>query len=95
MGKMQAKDKVHIYLREILMGEAFLHEIEKWLIEVEDERMRLLGRLLFEIEISEEEFHDTLYEYGSLLTEKNYLGRKLFEELALFMSKTAELKSEY
>ncbi len=32
MGKMQAKDKVHIYLREILMGEAFLHEIEKWLI---------------------------------------------------------------
>lgn len=92
MGKMQAKDKVHIYLREILMGEAFL---QKWLIEVEDERMRLLGRLLFEIEISEEEFHDTLYEYGSLLTEKNYLGRKLFEELVLFMSKTAELKSEY
>ena len=43
MGKMQAKDKVHIYLQEILMGEAFLHEIEKWLIEVEGERMRLLG----------------------------------------------------
>ena len=85
MGKMQAKDKVHIYLREILMGEAFLHEIEKWLIEVEDEGMG----------IPAEELHNTLYEYGSLLTEKNYLGRKLFEELVLFMSKTAELKSEY
>ncbi len=81
MGKMQAKDKVHIYLREILMGEAFLHEIEKWLIEVEDERMRLLGRLLFEIEISEEEFHDTLYEYGSLLTEKIILEESFLKNL--------------
>ena len=81
MGKMQAKDKVHIYLQEILMGEAFLHEIEKWLIEVEDERMRLLGRLLFEIEISEEEFHDTLYEYGSLLTEKIILEESFLKNL--------------
>lgn len=96
MKKNQTNDCVHIYLREVLMGEVFLREIEKWLTEVEDERMRLLGKLLFEIELSEEEkFHDTLYAYGSLLTEKNYLGRKLFEELVVFMSKTGQMKSEY
>ena len=96
MIKSQSKDKVHIYLREVLMGEAFLQEIHKWLAEVEDERMKLLGKLLFEIELSEEEkFHDTLYAYGSLLTEKNYLGRKLFEELVVIMSKTKQMKSEY
>ena len=49
MGKMQAKDKVHIYLREILMGEAFLHEIEKWLIEVEDEGMGIPAEELHKI----------------------------------------------
>ena len=96
MEKNQTNDYVHIYLREVLMGEAFLREIEKWLTEVEDERMRLLGKLLFEIELSEEEkFHDTLYAYGSLLTEKNYLGRKIFEELVVIMSKTTQMKSEY
>ena len=96
MKEKQTNDSVHIYLQEGLTGDAFIREMEKWFTEVEDERMRLLGKLLFEIELSEEEiFHDTLYAYGSLLTEKNYLGRKIFEELVVFMSKMVQMKSEY
>ena len=45
MKKNQTNDCVHIYLREVLMGEAFLREIEKWLTEVEDERMTSRKRL--------------------------------------------------
>ena len=90
MKEKQTNDSVHVYLQEVLTGDTFIREMEKWFTEVEDERMRLLGKL------SEEEiFHDTLYAYGSLLTEKNYLGRKIFEELVVFMSKMVQMKSEY
>ena len=96
MKEKQTNDSVHVYLQEVLTWDTFIREMEKWFTEVEDERMRLLGKLLFEIELSEEEiFHDTLYAYGSLLTEKNYLGRKIFEELVVFMSKMVQMKSEY
>lgn len=71
MKEKQTNDSVHVYLQEVLTGDTFIREMKKWFTEVEDERMRLLGKLLFEIELSEEEiFHDTLYAYGSLLTEK-------------------------
>ena len=52
MKEKQTNDSVHVYLQEVLTGDTFIREMKKWFTEVEDERMRLLGKLLFEIELS-------------------------------------------
>ena len=57
MKEKQTNDSVHVYLQEVLTGDTFIREMKKWFTEVEDERMRLLGKLLFEIELSEEEIY--------------------------------------
>ena len=55
----------------------------EWLLTLEDERMRLARKFIFEVDLSDTEtLNDTLYEYGSHLSEKNYLGRKFFEQMA-------------
>ena len=59
--------------------EDFLEQIGNWLELYGDKRLLLLRHLVFEIDMSEtEQLKETLYEYGSYLTEKNYCGRKLF-----------------
>ena len=50
--------------------------------------MQLLRQFIFEVELSEtEELKNVLYQYGSYLTEKNYLERKFFEYMAELVRK--------
>lgn len=60
-----------------------MEQMREWLLSLEDERMILLRRFIFEIDLSEtDELKEVLYQYGSHLTEKNYAGRKFFEQMA-------------
>ncbi|MDD6292169.1 MAG: hypothetical protein PUA77_10365 [Lachnospiraceae bacterium] len=44
--------------------------------------MILLRQFIFEVELSEtEQLKEILYKYGSYLTEKNFFGRKFFEQM--------------
>ena len=64
----------------LIEREDFLELVASWLLSIEDERMQLLRQFIFEVELSEtEELKNVLYQYGSYLTEKNYLERKFFE----------------
>lgn len=66
--------------------EDFLEQIGNWLELYGDKRLLLLRHLVFEIDMSEtEQLKETLYEYGSYLTEKNYCGRKLFSMMAVLI----------
>ena len=66
--------------------EDFLEQIGNWLELYGDKRLLLLRHLVFEIDMSEtEQLKETLYEYGSYLTEKNYCGRKLFSMIAVLI----------
>lgn len=74
------------YIQAIICRDDFLAQMEEWLVTLDDERMRLLHSFIYEVDLSEtEKLKDTLYEYGSYLTEKNYFGRKFFEQMALLM----------
>lgn len=60
-----------------------MDQMREWLLTLEDERMILLRHFIFEIDLSEtEQLKEVLYQYGSHLTEKNYVGRKFFEQMA-------------
>ena len=86
VGKQKKKEKKKIYTEnKIGRYVQFLIEREDFL---EDERMQLLRQFIFEVELSEtEELKNVLYQYGSYLTEKNYLERKFFEYMAELVRK--------
>ena len=76
------KNTMGRHVQSILQRENFLEQIGEWLLEHEDRRMQLLREFIFEVELSEtEQLKDVLYQYGSHLTEKNYLERKFFEHM--------------
>ena len=88
VGKQKKKEKKKIYTENtigryvqfLIEREDFLELVASWLLSIEDERMQLLRQFIFEVELSEtEELKNVLYQYGSYLTEKNYLERKFFE----------------
>ena len=71
------------YIRLIISQDNFLEQLQDWLLTLEDERMVLLRQFLFEVDLSDtEKLKEILYQYGSLLTEKNFAGRKFFQEMA-------------
>lgn len=71
------------YVQYIISREDFLERFREWLLTLEDERMQLLRRFIFEVDLAEtEELKEVLYQYGSHLSEKNYLERKFFEHMA-------------
>ena len=60
-----------------------MDDLKSWLFTIEDERILLARKFLFEVDLSDtEQLRDTLYSYGSHLSEKNYIGRKLFSQMA-------------
>lgn len=86
MGIIFTENTMGRYIQEIIRKEDFLVQMEDWLSTLDDERMRLLRRFIYEVELSDtEQLVDTLYEYGGCLTEKNYFGRKFFEQMVLFV----------
>ncbi len=61
----------------------FIEDLRSWLFTLEDERILLARKFLFEVDLSDtEQLRDTLYAYGSHLSEKNYIGRKFFVQMA-------------
>lgn len=71
------------HIQFMMQRDNFLEQVWEWLLAQDNERMRLLRQFIFEVELSEtEELKEVLYEYGSHLTEKNYLERKFFECMA-------------
>lgn len=74
------KNTIGRYLQAGIRREDFLDDIDEWLQTLDDERMQLLRSFIFEVDLAAtEELKDVLYQYGALLTEKNYCGRKFFE----------------
>ncbi len=70
------------YIQAFINRDDFLESVGDWLGTLDDERMRLLRQFIFEVDLSEtENLKTVLYEYGSHLTEKNFFGRKFFEEM--------------
>ena len=66
----------------IICQDDFLEQLKQWLLTLDDERMILLRKFIFEVELSEtEQLKEILYKYGSYLTEKNFFGRKFFEQM--------------
>ncbi|MDD6481673.1 MAG: hypothetical protein PUF65_05340 [Lachnospiraceae bacterium] len=81
---IKKEDTLLQYMQETINEGDFIRLIGEWLETMEDERMILLRELIFEVELSEiEVYKDKLYRYGSCLTKKNYLERKIFEQLVL------------
>ena len=84
MGIIFTKNTMGRYIQEMILKEDFLGEVEGWLSTLDDDRMTALHRLIYEVELTDkDQLVDTLYEYGGCLTEKNYFGRKFFEQMVL------------
>ena len=84
--KIYSKNTMGRYIQAIIQRDDFLDRIGDWLETLDDDRMRLLRKFIFEIDLSETELlKDTLYAYGGHLTAKNYFGRKFFEQMALMV----------
>ena len=76
------KNTMSRYLREMVMQDDFPEQLERWLGSFEDERMYLLKKILFDIEMTDlEQFKEAVFAYGGHLSERNYVGRKLFEQM--------------
>jgi hypothetical protein len=74
------------YMQAVISREDFLEQVGEWLGTLDDERMILLRQFIFEVDLSEtEKLTDTLYQYGSCLTEKNFIGRKFFEQMSVLL----------
>lgn len=74
------------HFQTMVESEDFLEQISNWLELLGDKRLLILRHLIYEIDLSEtEQLKETLYEYGSYLTEKNYCGRKLFSMMAIMI----------
>ena len=88
MGIIFTKNTMGRYIQEMILKEDFLGEVEGWLSTLDDDRMTALHRLIYEVELTDkDQLVDTLYEYGGCLTEKNYVGRKFFEQMVLQVRK--------
>ena len=88
MGIKKKKNTMGRYIQEMILKEDFLGEVEGWLSTLDDDRMTALHRLIYEVELTDkDQLVDTLYEYGGCLTEKNYFGRKFFEQMVLQVRK--------
>jgi hypothetical protein len=71
------------YIQAIISRDDFLEQIGEWLETLDDERMLLLKQFIFDVDLSDtEKLTDTLYKYGSFLTEKNHFGRKFFVQMS-------------
>jgi hypothetical protein len=74
------------YIQAIISREDFLEQVGEWLGTLDDERMVLLRHFIFEVDLSETEtLTETLYQYGSCLTEKNFFGRKFFAQMSVLL----------
>jgi hypothetical protein len=74
------------YIQAIICRDDFLEQIGDWLATLDDERIVPLRQFIFEVDLSEtEKLTDTLYQYGSCLTEKNFIGRKFFEQMSMLL----------
>lgn len=83
MELIYSKNTMGRYIQAMICREDFLYMVEEWLTTLDDERMGLLHSFIFEVDLSDTEgLKETLYEYGGCLTEKNYFGRKFFEQMA-------------
>lgn len=79
------------YVQAIISRDDFLDQVGEWLETLEDEHMQALRRIIFEIDLSDTELlSDTLYQYGSHLTERNFFGRKFFEQMVIFLKQRDE-----
>ena len=88
MGIIFTKNTMGRYIQEMILKKEFLGEGEGWLSTLDDDRMTALHRLIYEVELTDkDQLVDTLYEYGGCLTEKNYFGRKFFEQMVLQVRK--------
>lgn len=88
MGIIFTKNTMGRYIQEMILKEDFLGQVEGWLSTLDDDRMTALHRLIYEVELTDkDQLVDTLYEYGGCLTEKNYFGRKFFEQMVLQVRK--------
>ncbi len=86
MKDIYTKNTIGRYLQAVIRRDDFLDQIDEWLQTLDDDRMKLLRSFIFEVDLSAtEELKDTLYRYGSCLTEKNYCGRKFFERMTLLI----------
>ena len=86
--KIYTENKIGRYVQFLIEREDFLELVASWLLSIEDERMQLLRQFILVVELSEtEELKNVLYQYGSYLTEKNYLERKFFEYMAELVRK--------
>lgn len=84
--KIYSKNTMGRYIQAMIQREDFLDRVDDWLQTLDDDRMKLLRSFIYEIDLSETEMlKDTLYAYGGHLTEKNYFGRKFFEQMALMV----------
>jgi hypothetical protein len=74
------------YIQAIISRDDFLEQVGEWLGSLDDERMLLLKKFIFEVDLSEtEKLTETLYQYGSCLTEKNLFGRKFFAQMCALL----------
>jgi hypothetical protein len=74
------------YIQAIISRDDFLDQIGDWLGTLDDERMILLRQFIFEVDLSEtEKLNETLYKYGSCLSEKNFIGRKFFTQMSMLL----------
>ena len=77
--KIYTENKIGRYVQILIEREDFLELVARWLLSI---------AVIFEVELSEtEELKNVLYQYGSYLTEKNYLERKFFEYMAELVRK--------
>lgn len=80
------KNTMGRYIQMVICSEDFLERMESWLETVDDDHMQLLRQFIFEVDLSEtEKLKEVLYAYGSGLTEKNFFGRKFFEQMATLL----------
>jgi hypothetical protein len=86
------------YIQAVISRDDFLEQLGEWLGTLDDERMTPLRQFIFEIDLSEtEKLTETLYQYGSYLTEKNFFGRKFFAQMSVLlrqMEKNRQLASK-
>jgi hypothetical protein len=86
MKGLYQKNTMGRYIQAIISRDDFLEQVGDWLGTLDDERMVMLRKFIFEVDLSEtEELTETLYQYGSFLTEKNYIGRKFFSQMSMLL----------
>jgi hypothetical protein len=74
------------YIQAAISRDDFLEQIGEWLATLDDERMILLRQFIFEVDLADtEKLTETLYQYGSCLSEKNFIGRKFFSHMCTLL----------